>query len=43
MDFENNVVAYYETELNKESTVQECDATMLNRITIAGYIKSLIT
>jgi hypothetical protein len=28
------------TELNKEQTVQECDATMMLRKTTAGYMKS---
>jgi hypothetical protein len=35
----NNVVRNSETELNKESIVQECDATMINSSNTAKDIK----
>jgi len=38
----NNVASDFEPELNDELTVQECDATMLNRITKAGNKKIII-
>jgi len=38
-NLENNVGANYEAELNRIVAVQECDATMLSRYSVAGYIK----